>query len=77
MSASQSVISNLISDENKSFRPRSEYVARVGEATGIGLPVTARIELAAHRLADAGHREAAAAAALQLEALVEHLVSKR
>jgi hypothetical protein len=70
---SQSVVSNVLSEANKQFTPRHPFVRRIGAATGIGLPVTARIELAAKAAIEAGHLEVAQAAALNMEAMLEHL----
>ena len=74
---SQSVISNMLNEGNKGFQPRSEYVGRVGAAVGVGLPVSARVEQATRRLLDSGHSAAASGAAVQLEALVEHLAGRK
>jgi predicted XRE-type DNA-binding protein len=73
---SQSVISNMLNEKNQSFRARSEFVRRVGEATGIGLPITARAEIAMKRIVESGNQEASSAAALQIEALAEHVTSR-
>jgi predicted XRE-type DNA-binding protein len=73
----QSVVSNVISDTNKQFKPRHEIVGKISEAVGIGLPVAARMDLAVQRAQDAGHPEVADAAALSLEALIEHLLRQK
>jgi predicted XRE-type DNA-binding protein len=73
---SQSVISNMLNEKNQSFRARSEFVRKVGEATGIGLPITARAEVAMKRIVESGNEEASSAAALQIEALAEHVTTR-
>ena len=72
----QSVVSNVLSDTNRQFRPRHEVVGKIAEAVGIGLPVSARIEMAVKRAQEAGHPEVAEGAALNLEAVVEHLLRR-
>lgn len=70
---SQGSLSDVISDSNVRFKPRHEYVGKIGEAVGIGLPDQARIELAVIRLQEAGYPEQVESTAFNLEAIIEKI----